>query len=401
MKEQPLSGLNLLLVSAFFESEMPSLREAQYARALAEGGANVTLFVSTGSNVWKYNRAGLKPISPAKKDDQLSSEFGFKVVRRRPILRLSDFFVIWPPIRLIWSSDVVHVIEFRQGFTVLVAILAKIFGKPVVYDHEQRGDRHYTLLHTVDSAVRRVLIFIGSFFVDCVRHTVIANGQHFRTSTPRRPPMFMRPLGADEGRFSFNDDQRRALRAELNVGENETLVAFTGKLTEDKRIVDVAKAAVAAETILVLAGRLDSRLWDQIVALGLSEKIRRMEWLSPDQLAGLYSAADVVVFTTFSLSYWEAALTGAKMVVPKSRFFEAVLSDEDNFVGFGSADMFLVEDEQYKANVNFVAPLTEAILEAAAKGNARKSSKIFSWSRRRAELVEFYANLRAERQRRA
>jgi len=394
--QKPLSGLNLLLVSAFFESEMPSLREAQYARALAEGGANVTLFVSTGSNVWKYNRAGLKPTDPAKRDEQLSSEFGFTVVRRRPILRVSDLFVIWPPIRLIWSSDIVHVIEFRQGFTVLVAIIAKLFGKPVVYDHEQRGDRHYTIFHTIDSVVRRALIFIGSFFVDCVRHTVIANGQHFKTSTPRRPPMFMRPLGADEARFSFDADRRRTLRTELNVGPSEVLVAFTGKLTEDKRIVDVVKAAIAAETVLVLAGRLDSRIWNQIVSQGLSEKIRRMEWLPPDQLAGLYSASDVVVFTTFSLSYWEAALTGAKVVVPKSRFFDAVLAGEDNFVGFGSADMFSVEDEQYKAGIDLTEALTSAIREAAAaKGSPRKGSKMFSWSRRRTELVEFYESLRA------
>lgn len=391
--DKPLAGLNALIVSAFFESGMPSLREAQYAKALSEAGAAVTLFVSTGSNVWKYNRAGLTPTDPAKNDVAISKEFGFRVVRRRALLRLSDFFVIWPPIKLIWSSDVVHVIEFRQGFTVLVAILAKLLGKPVIYDHEQRGDRHYSLLHTLDSAMRRCLIFVGSFFVDCVRHTVVANGQHFKSSTLRRPPMFMRPLGGDESRFFFDAERRKAFRSRLNVTESDRVIAFTGKLTEDKRILDVVKASKAAQSILVLAGRMDERIWQRIVELGLADNIRRLEWLSPVDLASLYSASDVVIFTTFSLSYWEAALTGAKVVVPKSHFFDAVLHDQENFFGFGDPGMFTVEDEQYKSDVNLVEPIAEALRKALANRDVRNVSEKFSWRWRRIELAEFYGAL--------
>lgn len=394
---KPLSGLNVLIVSAFFESAMPSLREPQYSRALSEAGANVTLFVSTGSNVWKFNRAGLKPTDPAKNDEQLSREFGFTVVRRRPLLRLSDLFLIWPPIKLIRSADMIHVIEFRQGFTVLVAIIGKLLGKPVIYDHEQRGDRHYSILHSMDSFVRRALIFIGSFFVDCVRHTVVANGQHFRASTFRRPPMFMRPLGADESRFFFDADQRKAFRNELGVAEGEKLVVFSGKLTEDKRIVDVVKAVKQAGATLALAGRLDGRIWQELVDEGLSEQIKRLDWLAPTRLAGLYSAADVVVFTTFSLSYWEAALTGAKVVVPKSHFFEAVLADQENFFGFGSPDMFVVEDEQYRATADVVGPLSATIQAALQSSDARIASTKFSWRGRRLELAEFYGQLQSGR----
>ena len=153
-----------------------------------------------------------------------------------------------------------HVIEFRQGITAVVALLARALGKPVVYDHEQRGDRTARWYSRVDSWLRRLLILAGSFTVDCVRHTVTANRDHFRSCTPRPVEMMWAPLGADPRRFYFDAAEREAERREIGVGPKERVAIMTGKLHATKHVTDVVRACRAAGVRLVLVGTIPAEV---------------------------------------------------------------------------------------------------------------------------------------------
>ena len=214
--------MRVLLVSGFFESQLVSFREYAYSKELADLGHDVTLMCGDQSYIWSKSRVRLPVTEPGKDDRAFVASTGVRLLRRQVFFRLSDLVLYRPSLAAIRQADVVHVIEFRQGITALVALLARAMGKPVVYDHEQRGDRTARWYSRVDSWLRRLLILAGSFTVDCVRHTVTANRDHFRSCTPRAVEMMWAPLGADPRRFYFDAAERAAVRRELGVGARRT-----------------------------------------------------------------------------------------------------------------------------------------------------------------------------------
>lgn len=394
----PLTGRKVVIVSAFFESSMPSLREHQYVRALSEAGAEVTLVTSTGSNVWRYNRAGLSPLPPDRDDARRVLEYRFDLVRCRPILRFSDCVIFVPPWRLIRTADVVHVIEFRQGGTLLAALMARLAGKLVIYDHEQRGDRQYTFLHRLDSQLRRLFIFVGALTVNRLRHTVHANLRHFHANSWARPRAELAPLGADERVFYFSATLRQAKRYELGLGDSARLAVFSGKVTAGKRVDAVLHACRRLGWHLGIVGRIDPLVRAALLARDGDENVTIAEWETPEGLNSWYNAADLVIFTTFTVSYWEAALAGAHVLVPRTSFSEAELAGRREFTLFGHSDMFVVEEEQYRSGFDVAGALGAGIETYARQrvDERRVTVSKYSWEFRRMELVKYYARLLSE-----
>lgn len=136
------------------------------------------------------------------------------------------------------------------------------------------------------------------------------------------------PLGFDPEVFRFDERQRVQIR-EREGWIDDIVVTTTGKLHQAKRVDLVAAACERVwpqeRVRLVLAGQLDDAHRSDILAAcpRLREEgrldIRTM--LGREDLADLYLGADVAVFPRLaSISIYEAAGTGAKVVVPPSRF---------------------------------------------------------------------------------
>ena len=217
---------NILICSGFTETELYSFRENVYPNLITKNKDwNVTIYTSNQSWIWKYNRAKKKQTIPNQYDDVIQKNKQIKIIRKTPLIRFSDFLIMPIPFKLIKNSDLIHIIEFRQGFGVFIALFAKLMGKPVIYDHEQRGDRHYTILHSLDSLIRRFFIRIGSLFVDHVRHTVIANKKHFlQNSFREKISMSLTPLGADPNKFYYDQklrDEKRKFGKKKKMYNNE------------------------------------------------------------------------------------------------------------------------------------------------------------------------------------
>lgn len=384
--------MRVLLGSGFFESELPSFREYSYCKELALLGHDVTLLCGDQSYVWSGSRAGLPPTNPTANDREFAARTGVSVLRRRVFFRVSDFVLYWPAIAAIRRADVVHVIEFRQGVTVLIALLARLFGKPVVYDHEQRGDRTARWYSRVDSLFRRALIFIGSLSVSCVRHTVLANREHFHSCTPRRVEAIFAPLGVDPERFYYDAAAREAVRAELGFAPADCVAVMSGKLHKLKRVVDVAKACQRANVRLMLVGTISPDVAAEVAKLPQGT-VTTLGQAKPERLRDIYNAADLAIFTTFSVSYWEAYATGVHLILPATAFTQLVFAEDPHVTLFGTADMFRVSDEEYREGVD-ITDAVHAALRVRVSGD-RQSRMRFSAQVQCRELANLYARLLA------
>jgi glycosyltransferase involved in cell wall biosynthesis len=382
--------MRILIASGFFESELPSYREYSYSKELAALGHDVTVMCGDQSHIWRFGRGGLQPTNPMSADLEFGRGTGVSLLRRKVFFRVSDFLLYIPSLVAIRDADVVHVIEFRQGVTLLVAILARAFDKPVVYDHEQRGDRISRWYSRVDSLFRRMLVFAGSWCVDCVRHTVLANRDHFRSCTPRKVEMIFAPLGADPERFYYDPEERIRVREELRISPQTRTAVMSGKLHALKRVVDVVRACRCAGVRLILIGSLTKDVRAEIDELGRGDEIFLPAGESA-RLRAVYCAADFAIFTTFTLSYWEAYGTGIQLVVPDTAFSTLVFNGDANVVRFGSPNMFRVADEEYLPGADLVGPLIDSIAKAPLQ--RRLSRSRFRPSTQARELVELYSRL--------
>ena len=382
--------MRILLGSGFFESELPSFREYSYSKELAALGHEVTLLCGDQSYVWKRSRVRLPETLPGRNDAEFAATTGVRVLRRRVFFRVSDFVLYWPAIGEIRRADVVHVIEFRQGITVVIALLARLFGKPVVYDHEQRGDRTEKWYSRVDSAFRRVLIFIGSLTVSHMRHTVLANREHFLSCTPRNVPTMFAPLGVDPQRFYYDAAARERIRAELGLNPHEQVAVMSGKLHRHKRVHDVAMACEKAGVRLILVGTISPDVAQQLATLRPGATIALPQAV-PERLRDIYNAADFAIFTTFSVSYWEAYSTGLHLLLPNTAFTSHVFANDPHVTPFGDAAMFRVPDEEYREGVDISDAMIVA-LRTEAPGD-RRSRVRFSAADQGALLADLYASL--------
>jgi len=390
--------MHVLVASGFFESELPSYREYSYCQQLAAAGHEVTLMCGDQSQIWSRSRVKLKATNPTARDAEFVSETGVRLFRRHVFFRYSDFVLYWPLFREIRRADVVHVIEFRQGTTVLVAALAKLFGKPVVYDHEQRGDRLATWYSKADSVWRRLLIRIGTRFVDAARHTVLANREHLLSCTARPIETVFAPLGVDPSRFYFEPAERAAFRERHGIAESAPLAVMSGKLHGYKRVPEVVLACRQAGFRLMLVGTIAQDVGEALSGLAPGDEIVLAQ-VGAAELRAVYSAADVVIFTTFTLSYWEAHATGVKLLVPDSPFSQLVFEGDPDVHRYGSAGMFRVPDEEYQPHVRIDALVSAGLRDIRARmggdGVPRRVSQLrFSAKAQVAALIELYDRLR-------
>jgi len=383
--------IRVLLASGFFESELISFREYAYSKELAALGHDVTLMCGDQSCIWWLSRVKLPVTNPTRYDEQFARATGVKVHRRHVFFRISDFVLYLPSWRDIRQADVVHVIEFRQGVTVLIALMARLLGKPIVYDHEQRGDRSAHWYNRIDSLFRRMLIFTGALTVDRTRHTVLANRDHFQSCTWRSVPMMFAPLGVDTQRFYYDPQERERTRAELGIDAGARVAVMSGKLHRHKRVQDVVTACRRAGVRLILVGTVAEDLRRDLDGMAAGTEIV-LPQAEPARLRAIYNAADYAIFTTFSVSYWEAHATGVHLIVPATAFTDLIFGARPEATRFGEPSMFKVSDEQYRTDVT-VDEAIEGALRRPLPSEPRCSREDFSARITGRRLAELYREL--------
>lgn len=169
-------------------------------------------------------------------------------------------------------------------------------------------------------------------------------------------------VGIDLEQFAYRDGARGEMRAEMGIGENDTVLISVGELNKNKNtsvIVSALEKLNDSSVHYIVCGVGDERenLENQVKAAGLENNVHFLGYRN--DILKLYSASDVFVMSSFreglSRSIMEAMAMGLPCVVSEIR---------------GNVDM--IDD----GKGGFLCPVTDAQAYAKAIGTLCSSAQL-------------------------
>lgn len=129
------------------------------------------------------------------------------------------------------------------------------------------------------------------------------------------------PLGTDGTIFKNDPAQRRAMRERLNIGEDETVFVYTGKISKSKKIHLLGEAfteSFSKPTTLLLIGSGAGEYFNSVSEIfRLSEnRIIKIGTKPYNELSNYYNAADVAIWPgACSLSFYDAQMSELPVIL--------------------------------------------------------------------------------------
>jgi len=299
------------------------------------------------------------------------------------------------------DPDVVHCHNLLQVQTVRVAF-GKALGRPpkrlVVDDHMHQ------------SVVRRSLA--GRVFYSLYRSTLqplmereIDNfcaisedtREYLRDMCGVRSEIQLRPLGVDVDAFEPSASLREEWRRRLNLGMDDLVLLYTGKLIAAKGVHVLVAAALrllddGEKVKVVLVGDADPHYVEQIkqriAAAGRTEEFRFHPSVMHAELRGAYAAADIAIWPRQeSMAVFEAMSAALPVVISnRSGYFKLVTSGPG--VAFEHDD-----DESLAAELRgLFDPARRATLGAAGRALTERD---YSWQRSAERYLQTYGEVAA------
>lgn len=202
-----------------------------------------------------------------------------------------------------WKPDVVFLMNYAFFSYLLFLLDVRTWRLPIIF----RGDSHdvgreSSLRAHLASLMRRLVFRRFSAFLDVGesnRNYLLASG------VPRRK-LFHSPHAIDNGRFQAAIPEARLqgkrLRANLSIREDQTLIAFVGKLIAIKRPFDLLRAFSLlspeirgrAALLFVGEGKLKPELQSMCKDFGL-ENVYFLDFQNQSAMPSVYSASDLLV----------------------------------------------------------------------------------------------------------
>jgi len=292
----------------------------------------------------EYRRRGIEQMVCLRKEGWLAGE-----VRRRnlplvisPLGRLPD--LAWlrrmRGIALEKGVSGIHAHEFAMN--VRGGLLASRLRVPCVATVHGRGyfdqKRSRRLAYRVTSRLAGLVAVSED-----IRQQLIASGV-----SPKRVRVLAN--GVDVGRFAFDPEKRRRVRAGFGFSDHDVLLGSVGSyypVKGHRYLIDAMKTLVEtfSRVRLVLAGQgpLAEDLRKQAAALGLASRVQVTGYV--EDTVGLLSALDLFVLPSLSegqpLALLEAGANGRCIVASRVGGVPEILTDRENalLVEPGSADL--------------------------------------------------------------
>lgn len=238
----------------------------------------------------------------------------------RPIAPLADLAALWALWRLFRRArfDLVHSVTPKAGL--LAALAGALAGVPVRL-HTFTGQVWATragfgrwLLKRIDAltaaACTHVLADSGS-----QRDFLVAQG----VAAPGRIAVLAQGSvnGVDAARFRPDADARARIRAEWGVAPGAVVFLYLGRLTEDKGLLDLARAfAEVPEAILALVGPDEEGLTERIRAAcgAQAGRLRFVGYTGEPQ--AYMAAADAFVLPSYREGFGSTVIEAAACGLP-------------------------------------------------------------------------------------
>lgn len=178
--------------------------------------------------------------------------------------------------------------------------------------------------------------------------------------------------GVDTQRFHFDAQVRSAVRAELNIGSEQTLILFLGRLNHDKGILDLANsfaeiASTRTDVILALVGAEEDLPFADIqqICWAYHERLRRVSFTpNPERYM---VAADIFCLPSYREGFGqviiEAAACGVPTVASRIYGIKDAIEDEKTGILFPAGDVAalmqalleLIEDQDLRQRMGETA----------------------------------------------
>lgn len=199
-------------------------------------------------------------------------------------------------------------------------------------------------------------------------------------------PVSMWPFGVDLERF---DPARRTPRARRRlIGNRETIVAlYAGRLAPEKRVQRLVPLAKDPRITLVVVGdgQLRSTLERELEGTGTVFT----GWLSGDELADAYAAADVFTFPsdseTLGFVLIEAMASGLPIVAARNAPTAEILGDSGAGV--------MLDPGQWPDAASVVARFGQGPVRSEAARAARSRAQSWDWSAATDSLLDVYQSV--------
>lgn len=235
-------------------------------------------------------------------------------------ISLKDALTTWKLFRLMRRErpDIVHTHTAKAGTVGRVAGLmyrwlppAALLGKPLrcSFVHTYHGHVFHSYYGQFKTRLFLVVErFLARFATD--RIIVISEQQrreiHEVFRVGQRDQFAVIPLGIEMSAYASWQDRRPRLRAELNAGDDETLIGIVGRLTEIKsHSLFLQAAALLKKTtkakvrfVIIGDGKLRGALEEQARSLGLASDVLFLGTRSDPE--DFYPALDIVALTSLN-----------------------------------------------------------------------------------------------------
>jgi len=299
------------------------------------------------------------------------------------------------------DPDVVHCHNLLQTQTVRV-VLGKARGRAprrlVVDDHMHQSVVRRTIAGRVFYLLYRAALQpFMTREIDSFCAISEDTREYLRDMCGVRAPIEVRPLGVDVDVFKPSPSLRLEWRRRLDLGSNDLVLLYTGKVIEAKGVHVLIAAALRllneGERLKVLAvGDPDpaylEQIKHQIAAAGHTENFRFEPSVPHSELPGAYASGDIAIWPRQeSMGAFEAMSTSIPVVVSNhSGYFKLVTS--------GPGVAFEHDDDASLAQV--LRTLFDPARRTALGGAGRTlTEREYSWQRSAERYLETYGEVPA------
>jgi alpha-1,6-mannosyltransferase len=189
-------------------------------------------------------------------------------------------------------------------------------------------------------------------------------------------------LGVDTECFSPDSDRREAMRREIGVGSDASLLLYVGRLASEKNVATLFEAfrlmsQRRKDVELLVVGDGTERADLQALEVLLPGKVHWMRYCNDsERLADVYRAADVFVHPgtqeTFGLVTLESQACGTPVVAIRGSYMDRIIFTDLKYLATENSPESLVE-------------AIESVLEGGAKGQGERAGEQvrerYSWDR--------------------
>lgn len=234
------------------------------------------------------------------------------------------------------TYDVVCVVDYR-GVGIAAILARTVTGIPVLIQGQTTGilsgvvagsdaPREPVLTRLTKWPLRQT--YVRADGIACISRVLQEEALAYGVPAAR---VHLLPNGIDMRRFTpAADDDRRARRAALGLGDHHVVCVFVGRLSHEKGIMELLDAwhlAHAANAVLLVAGPdMPGSEWDRGPAaralVAKSDMPASVRFLGPtDNVAGLLQLADLAIqpshFEALGLSAIEAMACGVPVIASR------------------------------------------------------------------------------------